>query len=98
MIIVDGTSCSAPIVAGMITLFNSVRLKAGKSPMGFINPFLYSAYNSNPNTFFDVTQGNNADGINTSYYFYLNEFRTECCPGFNAYKGWDPVTGNSIND
>lgn len=74
---VAGTSCSAPIIAGMVSLWNGMRLQAGKSPLGFINPFLYkaSAYSQ---AYYDVTAGNNYDS---------------CCPGFNAYKGWDPITG-----
>jgi len=73
-----GTSASSPIFAGFISLWNGIRLKAKKQPLGFINPLLYSAFAENPDTFFDVTDGNNADG---------------CCPGFSCFKGWDPVTG-----
>jgi len=75
---VDGTSCSSPMFAGMVSLLNGVRLQAGKNPLGFINPLLYSSFNEDPTSFFDVTQGYNGEG---------------CCPGFNATKGWDPVTG-----
>jgi tripeptidyl-peptidase-1 len=57
----SGTSCSAPIVAGMVSLWNGLRLKAGKSSMGFINPFLYKSA-ANPSAFYDVTSGNNAIG------------------------------------
>jgi tripeptidyl-peptidase-1 len=39
---VDGTSASAPFFAGFITLLNDVRLTAGLSPFGFLNPFIYS--------------------------------------------------------
>jgi tripeptidyl-peptidase-1 len=74
---VAGTSCSAPIIAGIVSLWNGMRLQAGKSSLGFINPFLYKSA-SYASAYYDVTSGNNADG---------------CCPGFNAYKGWDPVTG-----
>jgi tripeptidyl-peptidase-1 len=74
---VAGTSCSAPIIAGMVSLWNGMRMQAGKPPMGFINPFLYSA-SSYSQAYYDVTSGNNADS---------------CCPGFPAFKGWDAVTG-----
>ncbi|RPD60145.1 subtilisin-like protein [Lentinus tigrinus ALCF2SS1-7] len=52
-----GTSASAPIFAAVITAVNDARIAAGKSPVGWINPALYSsdfakAYN-------DVTNGTN---------------------------------------
>jgi len=74
----DGTSCSSPIWAGMLTLINGFRLAAGKSSIGFFNPILYKAYATDPTIYQDITSGNNGD---------------MCCPGFNAAPGWDPVTG-----
>lgn len=53
---VGGTSASAPIVAGIVTLLNEARLKAGKSPVGFLNPTFYK----NPDAFNDITHGNNS--------------------------------------
>jgi tripeptidyl-peptidase I len=46
----SGTSASAPLFAGIITLINEQRLAAGKSPVGFLNPTLYA----NPDAFTDV--------------------------------------------
>ncbi|KAJ6563914.1 family S53 protease-like protein [Mycena capillaripes] len=40
---VDGTSCSSPTVAALFALLNDQLIAAGKSPLGFLNPFLYSA-------------------------------------------------------
>ncbi|KAJ7144398.1 family S53 protease-like protein [Mycena epipterygia] len=40
---VNGTSCSAPTFASIIALLNDQLVAAGKSPLGFLNPFLYSA-------------------------------------------------------
>lgn len=40
--LVNGTSASTPIWAGIITLINEARLAAGKAAVGFINPFLVS--------------------------------------------------------
>lgn len=45
-----GTSASAPLFAGIITLINEQRLAAGKGPVGFLNPTLYA----NPDAFTDV--------------------------------------------
>ena len=51
----DGTSPATPIVAAILTRVNELRLKAGKSTVGFVNPVLYQ----NPQAFFDVTEGSN---------------------------------------
>jgi tripeptidyl-peptidase-1 len=53
---VGGTSASCPVVAGVFTKLNDIRLNAGKSPMGFLNPFIYQ----NPDAFQDVTSGKNS--------------------------------------
>jgi len=79
---VDGTSCSTPALAGIIALINDRLLNAGKSPMGFLNPTLYSLYATTPAAFNDITRGNNecTEGI--------------CCTqGYSAVAGWDPATG-----
>ena len=74
-----GTSASSPFFAGLISLINEERLKAGKPQMGFLNPFLYA----NPDAFFDVVKGTNAIGRGTGPSRY----------GFAAAKGWDAATG-----
>lgn len=45
-----GTSLSTPIFASIITLINEERTKAGKSPVGFINPVIYQ----HPEVFDDI--------------------------------------------
>ena len=37
----DGTSCSTPTVASIFSLVNDALVAKGKSPMGWINPWLY---------------------------------------------------------
>jgi len=54
---IGGTSASAPAFAGIVAKLNDARLRAGKAPMGFINPFLYQ----NPRAFNDVVYGENKD-------------------------------------
>jgi len=80
---VSGTSASTPTFAGMITLINGLRLKAGKPPVGFLNPALYKIAATTKGVFRDVTSGENnctAGG--------------PCCQyGFTAAPGWDPLTG-----
>jgi tripeptidyl-peptidase-1 len=39
---VDGTSCSSPIFASVVGLLNDLLIKAGKSPLGWMNPFIYA--------------------------------------------------------
>jgi len=81
---VSGTSASTPTFAGMITLVNGLRLKAGKPPVGFLNPALYKIAATVKGVFRDVTSGENnccASG-------------GPCCQyGFTASAGWDPLTG-----
>lgn len=52
----DGTSCATPTVAGMVAMFNQIRMDAGKSPMGFLNPFIYTQAAVG---FTDVMEGKN---------------------------------------
>ncbi|CRG89954.1 Aorsin [Talaromyces islandicus] len=50
-----GTSASAPIFASIITRLNGERILAGKKPVGFLNPTLYS----HPEMFNDIVEGEN---------------------------------------
>lgn len=87
--LVDGTSAAAPVFAGVLSLVNSARIKAGKPPVGFANTALYQLAQSNPEAFLDVTTGaNNCCGMPQSG-------SVNCCKnaGFHAAPGWDPVTG-----
>ena len=83
--VVGGTSCSAPITAGVIALLNNYRISQGKSPLGWLNPMLYA----NPSAFNIIRTGNNKSCSALC-----------CCPGFNVPTSgvWNPVTGlGSIN-
>ncbi|KAH8991285.1 subtilisin-like protein [Lactarius akahatsu] len=60
-VITEGTSCSAPIVSGIISLLNDHRLSQGKPPLGFLNPWLYGG---GLNGFNDIVSGSNP-GCNT---------------------------------
>ena len=82
---VCGTSCSSPSVAAMVSLINAVRLEAGGSSVGFLNPALYKAgAAANGYPFNDVTSGENQCTANAAVC---------CSQGFHAAKGWDPTTG-----
>jgi len=55
--LVFGTSCSSPVVGSLITLINDARIAAGKGPVGFLNPSIYSS--SFASAFNDITSGGN---------------------------------------
>jgi hypothetical protein len=76
---VGGTSASAPTFAGIVSMLNEARIKAGMKPLGYLNPFLYSHSSS----FTDITAGTNAIGRGNGPLPY----------GFPAAKGWDAATG-----
>ncbi|KAH9942399.1 subtilisin-like protein [Epithele typhae] len=72
-----GTSASTPIVGAMVAAINDARRAAGKGPVGWINPAIYS--NLFADAFHDITEGFNSG--------------CERDRAFNATHGWDPVTG-----
>jgi tripeptidyl-peptidase-1 len=59
---VVGTSCSSPIFASVIGLLNDALISAGKPPLGFLNPWLYSTAAS---ALTDITSASNY-GCSTS--------------------------------
>ncbi|EED77904.1 family S53 protease-like protein [Postia placenta Mad-698-R] len=59
---VDGTSCASPTFASVIALLNDQLVAAGKSTLGFLNPWLYSTAAS---ALTDITSGDNP-GCNTN--------------------------------
>lgn len=90
-----GTSASAPVLAGMISLINAERFIMGRPKIGFINPTLYEVgINASLSAAFnDITSGHNRCCRAT------NPSDATCCTtGFHALTGWDPVTGwGSVN-
>ena len=84
---VDGTSCSAPIFAGIVSLLNKYQESRGKSKLGFLNPLLYKMYENN--IFNDIKVG----------YNWCSD--KKCCPsknnkslyGYKSISGFDLVTG-----
>jgi len=77
-----GTSASTPIFAGIVSLLNDYRLGMNLPPLGFLNPLLYQMAAAQPNTFNDVTEGDNKCTSGS------------CCKyGFEAGIGWDAVSG-----
>ncbi|KAG2138054.1 peptidase S8/S53 domain-containing protein [Suillus bovinus] len=54
--LISGTSCSSPTFAAFVSMLNDARINAGKTSLGFLNPFLYSTGYVALN---DITKGSN---------------------------------------
>lgn len=76
--------------AAIVSLVNSVRLRKGLGPIGWLNPLLYKYASEFTN---DIAVGNNYCAA------VSNATSIICCKeGFEATVGWDPVTGlGSVN-
>jgi tripeptidyl-peptidase-1 len=81
---VGGTSCSSPIVGGIVTLLNDYAIAKSGKPLGFISPLLYQMAADMPSCFTDITVGDN---------LCTEAGCASSCKGFYATKGWDPVSG-----
>jgi len=89
-----GTSASAPIFAGLLTLVNDFLLHNHKPPVGFVNPLLYQMAVECPTCFngmAESTVGEYEDNCSNALF--------SCCApvGFlsaSVSRGrWDPLTG-----
>ena len=89
---VGGTSASAPVFAGIVTLLNQYQVANGlqaKAGLGNINPQLYVLAQSAPAAFHDITTGNNK--VNP-----CEPRASACAPGsigYDAAPGYDLATG-----
>lgn len=79
-----GTSASAPVLAAMVALVNDVRLREGKTPLGWLNRLLYSP--EMRRILQDVTNGQS-----TSCMWDGKE-----PGGWPAVRGWDAMTGVGV--
>jgi len=81
---VGGTSAASPTFAGVSAYLNDFSYQKTGKPLGFLNPLLYQMHAEEPGAFTDVTSGDNKcteGGCSPG------------CKGYEAAKGWDPVTG-----
>ncbi|KAI9069018.1 family S53 protease-like protein [Trametes sanguinea] len=78
-----GTSAASPTFASVIALLNDRLAQKGQSPLGFLNPWLYAKAAGALN---DITEGKSNIECNGDNV------------GFEAVKGWDPVTGLGTPD
>ncbi|KAI1200278.1 subtilisin-like protein [Nemania serpens] len=86
---VGGTSASAPTFAAVVSLLNNARLGKGLRPLGLLNPWLY-AHAADALT--DVVDGGSTGCTGRDIYSGLPAPYVPGA-GWNATKGWDPVTG-----
>jgi uncharacterized protein (TIGR03437 family) len=86
-----GTSVSAPVFAGIVSLANQAVAVANPNlppGLGNVNPVLYRMAGSAPNAFHDIVEGDNIVPCMQS--------SADCVDGstgFSASLGYDPVTG-----
>eukprot|EP00762_Andalucia_godoyi_P004688 ANDGO_03623.mRNA.1 Tripeptidyl-peptidase 1 len=79
-----GTSASAPLTASMLALMNDRLVKSGKPRVGFVNPMLYQAARTFPESFTDVRFGSNKQTRGVG---------AKCPTSHMAFEGWDAVSG-----
>lgn len=82
-LIAGGTSASTPIFASLINRINELRLNAGKSTVGFINPALYS----HPEMLNDITNGTNP-GCGTAGFSAVRGWDPVTGLGTPALQAW----------
>ena len=80
---VDGTSCSSPGFAGVVSSLNHQLQLHNRPVLGFFNPLLYQMGESFPQTFQDINVGDN----------YCTETLCSDKIGYRSAIGWDPVSG-----
>lgn len=83
---IDGTSCSAPLIGGLLTYVWDTLWREHDIKLGFANPLLYHIYEHCPECFNDIKNG----------YNWCTE--SACCEdthefGFSSIDGYDPVSG-----
>ncbi|KAI1129088.1 subtilisin-like protein [Nemania abortiva] len=86
---VGGTSASAPTFSAVVSLLNNARLSKGLPPLGFLNPWLY-LFGTDGLT--DIVHGGSKGCTGRDIYSGLPAPYVPGA-GWNATKGWDPVTG-----
>jgi tripeptidyl-peptidase-1 len=76
ILILDGTSCSAPTMSGVLTLVNDALIAARRPVLGFLNPWLYAVGHLG---FTDVTGGASTGGGTSGF---------PAIRGWDVASGW----------
>jgi len=84
---IGGTSCAAPLWAGFCALANQAAASQGLTPVGFLNPALYSIAQTPiyTNCFHDITTGSNAWPGSPNLYFARPGY--DLCTGLGTPNG-----------
>ena len=87
---VGGTSAAAPLWAAFMALVNQQAAANGMSPLGFLNPSLYSigTGTSASSNFHDITSGNNFSSSSPSKY--------SAVAGYDLCTGWGTPGGMTL--
>ncbi len=85
-----GTSCAAPLWAGVAALVNQQAAQLGGAPVGFLNPAIYALCRGTnyPALFHDIIQGNNTNGYSPTNFF--------ATPGYDLCTGWGTPAGTNL--
>jgi tripeptidyl-peptidase-1 len=87
--LIGGTSASAPVIAAVVGLLNAKRLQSGQPPLGFLNPWLYSAEDIST----DIVGGGSNGCTGRSRHSRQPTGGKVAGATWAAVPGWDPVTG-----
>ena len=85
-----GTSCAAPLWAGFTALVNQQATQQGGSPVGFLNPAIYSLCRGTNYSalFHDIITGNNTNFASPTNY--------PAAPGYDLCTGWGTPAGTNL--
>jgi len=85
--IVSGTSCAAPLWAGLAALINQQSLAVGGTNVGLLNPALYAIGTSATyaSCFHDIVTGNNIGTNTAGFYYATNGY--DLCTGLGTPNG-----------
>ncbi len=87
--VVGGTSASSPQLAALVALANQLASQAGKQPVGYLNPILYTLPARDFRDIVPVTFGTGAGVVTLD----SNEQFGTGVPGMSTTTGWDLTTG-----
>jgi hypothetical protein len=84
---VGGTSCAAPLWAGVAALLNQQAAQLSQPPVGFLNPALYAVARGSlyTNVFHDVVAGNNTSSTSPTNYYAVPGY--DLCTGLGTPNG-----------
>jgi hypothetical protein len=87
-----GTSCAAPLWAGLTALANQQAVATGKPAIGFINPMVYAigAGSDYAQDFHDIATGDNTWSSSPSKFYAVK--------GYDLCTGWGTPAGNHLID